>query len=264
MASEEGGDSGSQEAAVFDAGVERATDGFSNTAPDDEDDFGDFGDFNELDNFSNASETHTPVDTAAPTQSHPSIESALARAGALFSQSADAGIQAEALEDCLTHVFGARSTGIEGPAQALPQVDLLSSCQIESYIAKIAAGPALEETEPRLLRNMLVVAMSADLSDEYRELLLTPLSQLQSKTNGSGKGSAATSLLALDEIRQIATQGVDLMENDACQIERLQHALDSITQLTEIKEQEIAKQKDAISAYNQVIQTLVAQASKLH
>ncbi|PIA19692.1 hypothetical protein COEREDRAFT_5506 [Coemansia reversa NRRL 1564] len=262
MASEEGDSSELQEATIFDTGVEQ-NGGFSGAA-DEEDDFGDFGDF-ELDDFSNTSELHTPLTTIMPTQNHPSIESVLTRGGALFGQSAEDGIQTEALEDCLAHVFGSPSNFIEEKTtESLPQVDLLSKCQIESYISKISRGPALEETEPRLLRNMLVVAMRTDLSDEYKELLLTPLSQLESRINVLGKISPTNSLLALDEIRQISTLELDFMESDTRQIEQLQHALDSITQLIETKEQEITKQNDSISAYNQVIQTLVAQASKLH
>ncbi|KAJ2005621.1 hypothetical protein GGI04_002173 [Coemansia thaxteri] len=65
-------------------------------------------------------------------------------------------------------------------------------------------------------------------------------------------------MLDIDKVRQIAGDS----EETAPAL--LSQALHTVNALIADKEREVAKRRDAVLAYNQVIQTLVAQAAKLH
>ncbi|KAJ2385148.1 hypothetical protein H4S02_004480, partial [Coemansia sp. RSA 2611] len=69
---------------------------------------------------------------------------------------------------------------------------------------------------------------------------------------------ATAALYDIDTVRQIASG------TEQATKAQLNRALCSLNALLADKEQEVARRKDAVLAYNQVIQTLVAQASKLH
>ncbi|KAJ1734290.1 hypothetical protein LPJ72_002427 [Coemansia sp. Benny D160-2] len=141
------------------------------------------------------------------------------------------------------------------------------------------------EMEPRLLRNLLLVSVASESLDS-RDIryLLTPLSKIITdlEAHKKKKHSKKLPLLTMEEIQAIAlsqeqqpslsedlvesnsqANGVDGDDDDNV-LGALKHALVSIDALIVAKTQEIDKKRDDIVAYNQVIQKLIAQASKLH
>ncbi|KAJ2551759.1 hypothetical protein EV175_003571, partial [Coemansia sp. RSA 1933] len=80
--------------------------------------------------------------------------------------------------------------------------------------------------------------------------------------------SKETPLFSIDEVRSIVAAqepSFDLLNTDTPDtLDTLRHALLSIDSLIAAKEQELAKKKEDIVTYNQVIQKLIAQASRLH
>ncbi|KAJ2663317.1 hypothetical protein IWW48_001419 [Coemansia sp. RSA 1200] len=140
-----------------------------------------------------------------------------------------------------------------------------------------------EEMEPRLLRNLLLVSVASESLDS-RDIryLLTPLSKIIIDLEAhKKKHSKKLPLLTVEEIQAIALsqeqqpslpedlaennpQGNGVDDDDDNVLGALKHALVSIDALIAAKVQEIDKRRDDIVAYNQVIQKLIAQASKLH
>ncbi|KAJ2161216.1 hypothetical protein GGF46_001644 [Coemansia sp. RSA 552] len=108
------------------------------------------------------------------------------------------------------------------------------------------------------------VPVSAKDSGPTLESTLEQASALIHRTDGRSSPSPVLAQCMEYEIRRIAAQATYSPESQAGEKSRLHHALESLRLLVAAKEQEAAKRRDSVLAYNQVIQTLVAQASKLH
>ncbi|KAJ1842141.1 hypothetical protein LPJ70_003943 [Coemansia sp. RSA 2708] len=240
-----------------------------NTAFDDDDEFGgfgeefrgsdvddDFGDFNDF------GEPETPV--KEPTPERAPVESVLTASRALFRPSADRAEQLTVLKQCTDMAFGTDCEQPEAPRPQLP-VALLSPSKVSNTVSSLAATRDLAvAAEPRLVRNLLLLAAVSPHTPEARQReLLTPLSELSLADNSGDHVAKDATALDIGEIRRLAAQSADLLDSAAGRAS-LGHALESIRFLVAAKEQEVAKRKDAVDAYNHVIQTLVAQATKLH
>ncbi|KAJ2761272.1 hypothetical protein IWQ56_005292 [Coemansia nantahalensis] len=223
----------------------------------DDDDFGDFGDFGAV-----APEPEPTAEDAGPPQGP--VESTLARLDALLSRPPDSDDdRLKVLDDCLERVLGPAATSPEAPAAHGDPSWLLSEDAVQRAVAgghgdnEAAAAAA---AEPRLLRNLILATVSSDLAAADRSRLLTPLADLKRRATTAEAGAQAPGPLPIDQIRLLAAQD----EPGADQAALLRRALASIDLLVAAKAEEVAKRKDAVDAYNQVIQALVAQASKLH
>ncbi|KAJ2490614.1 hypothetical protein IWW37_002988 [Coemansia sp. RSA 2050] len=234
-----------------------------------EDDFGGFGDEFEtgFDDFDEASFTPpvlAPVRAATNKleQHRPSVDTVLASTSLLFAAAEDCGSYVEAIQQCLAQIFDGQDRLTAVPDDSSQISGLLSPGELESCLKKLTStSTALASLEPgpRLLQNMLVVALSATLSDEVRARLLTPLSKLSiEEAQLLDEAPSTAAFYDIDTVRQIASG------TEQATTAQLSQALCSLNALLADKEQEIARRKDAVLAYNQVIQTLVAQASKLH
>ncbi|KAJ2062781.1 hypothetical protein GGI17_002169 [Coemansia sp. S146] len=234
-----------------------------------EDDFGGFGDEFEAD-FDDFDEA--PFTAAAPAivttkeeeeeKSRPSIDTVLARTSMLFVATEDYESCAETIHQCLTQIFDDH-----GPLPAVPEASdqnsvLLMPSELESCLENsVSTSKALTslEPEPRLLQNVLMVALSTSLSDDVRMRLLTPSSELSTEeAQLLAEVPPTAALYDIGQVRQISNSSEQTTPT------QLSRALCSLNTLIADKEQEVARRKDAVLAYNQVIQTLVAQASKLH
>ncbi|KAI8320410.1 hypothetical protein GQ54DRAFT_312686 [Martensiomyces pterosporus] len=177
------------------------------------------------------------------------------------------GDRVQVIRKCLDLTFGDIETTAEN-MHARPQSPVIAlDTAIKGGIPKTATNSTAGQAtgEPRLLRNLLLIALSARLPDECWEHLLTPLSELRIEAIHSDEMAAEAAPLSIDEVRRIAAQLPDTGSGAADQqIAVLERALRSIDLLVSAKEKEVAKRRDEIDTYNQVIQTLVAQASKLH
>ncbi|KAJ2464361.1 hypothetical protein GGI03_003278 [Coemansia sp. RSA 2337] len=233
-----------------------------------EDDFGGFGDEFEAD-FDDFDEAPFTVATPAivtaseeEEQSRPSIDTVLARTSLLFVAPEDYESCAETIHQCLTQIFDDHDmlpTVPEVPDQssALFTPGELKSC-LDTSVSTSKALATLE-LEPRLIQNVLLVGLSTTLPDDVRMRLLTPLSELSTeKAQILGEVPPTAALYDIEQVRQISNSSEP---NTPAQLSRV---LCSLNALIADKEQEVARRKDAVLAYNQVIQTLVAQASKLH
>ncbi|KAJ2419725.1 hypothetical protein GGF41_004525, partial [Coemansia sp. RSA 2531] len=232
------------------------------------DDFGGFGDEFEAD-FDDFDEAPFTVTTPAivtaseeEEQSRPSIDTVLARTSLLFVEPENYESCAETIHQCLTQIFDDHDmlpTVPEVPDQssALLTPGELKSC-LETSVSTSKALAALE-LEPRLLQNVLLVGLSTTLPDDVRMRLLTPLSELSTEeAQILGEVPPTAALYDIEQVRLISNSSEP---NTPAQLSRV---LCSLNALIADKEQEVARRKDAVLAYNQVIQTLVAQASKLH
>ncbi|KAJ1730582.1 hypothetical protein LPJ61_002937 [Coemansia biformis] len=227
-----------------------------------DDDFGDFGDFDSAADHITPASAPAFVPAAALAQEQATAESTLAQLelllAALPGRDSD---RLAALSGCLEHVFGTASTS---PQKSVPSAQpdwLLPPRAVEGIVAdQRGSGAELAGAEPRLLRNLILVALSGDLSAADKALLLTPSSELKRLTAEAETKAQDSAPLSIDQIRHAAAQDGSSPE----QMAMLRRALSSIDRLTAAKRQEVAKRRDAIDAYNQVIQALVAQASKLH
>ncbi|KAJ2873279.1 hypothetical protein GGH93_003347 [Coemansia aciculifera] len=235
-----------------------------------EDDFGGFGDEFEA-NFDDFDEA--PFTASAPAivttkeeeeeeKSRPSIDTVLARTSLLFVATEDYKSCAETIHQCLTQIFDDH-----GPLPAVPEASdqrsaLLMPSELESCLENSVSTSKLLtslEPEPRLLQNVLVVALSTTLSDDVRMRLLTPSSELSTEeAQLLAEVPPTVALYDIDQVRQISNSSEQTTPS------QLSRALCSLNTLIANKEQEVTRRKDAVLAYNQVIQTLVAQASKLH
>ncbi|KAJ2778241.1 hypothetical protein H4R18_004717 [Coemansia javaensis] len=249
------------------AAFDGADDGFASFASgaDSGDDFGDFGDFG---GFGSAADA-PPV---PPARAPPTDESTLALGAALLRCSADRDAVAAVARECMEHVFGAAPAGAEGPAAAAAAGP--DGGPARAWISIEGLGLARQKggsgeppaAEPRLLRNLALVAVAGDLPGIETPRLLTPLAELKrmaARAVAPPSEPDPPPLLPIDEIRRIAA--LEPGHSAAPDLPLLlRHALRSIDALTEAKAAEAAKRRDAVDVYNQVIQTLVAQASKLH
>ncbi|KAJ2712151.1 hypothetical protein H4R19_002903 [Coemansia spiralis] len=217
-----------------------------------DDDFGDFGDAG----------TPAPAPTAGTAPAHGLLDSTLARLDALLSRSPGGGdSRLEALGECLDCVFGSVAAGQAAPAVCEAPEWLLSEDAVQRAVAGRPSSDAPASAEPRLLRNLILVALSGDLAATDKAHLLTPSAELARQTaEAEASAQQESAPLTIDQIRLAAAQD----EPGADQAAMLRRALASIELLTAAKKQEVVKRKDAIDVYNQVIQALVVQASKLH
>ncbi|KAJ2460490.1 hypothetical protein GGF42_000811 [Coemansia sp. RSA 2424] len=241
-----------------------------------EDEFGGFGD--DLDDFEaefgDFDEAPTIVAVSKVEQSGPSIDTVLNCTSALFAAAKDSEGCSETIRKCLAQVID-DCDQLPG-VSAVPELHSasLTSRELESCIEGCIEGciesciessvtalspPTASELEPRLLQNVLVVALSTKLSDDLRMRLLTPSSELSAEeAQLLDEAPPTVALYDIDKVRQIVSGSEQLAPA------QLKRALSSINALIADQEQEVARRKDAVLAYNQVIQTLVAQASKLH
>ncbi|KAJ1667165.1 hypothetical protein IW140_001581 [Coemansia sp. RSA 1813] len=254
----------------------------------DNEDFGDFGDFNEL----ASKQTNEPVavaeangvDTIYKKQlgtdpETPSlVDSTLEQASALLDDSMPGRPWNETLEKCIRDVFKVPNTDseIDEEQARLRDMrldnDLFSSDSTNDFITDVLRRRTdCAETEPRLLRNLLLVSVaSGNFDSQDIRYLLTPLCQIKALETQKMEQEKETPLFSIEEIQSIATDqepSLDLIDGASLQtdtIDTLRHALLSIDTLITAKEQELTKKKDDIVTYNQVIQKLIAQASKLH
>ncbi|KAJ2700063.1 hypothetical protein H4218_002233 [Coemansia sp. IMI 209128] len=234
-----------------------------------EDDFGGFGDEFEtgFDDFDEAPFTPpalAPVIAATNKveQRKHSVDTVLASTSLLFSAAGDHDSRTETIQQCLAQIFDDQARLPALRDDSGQTFCLLSPGELESCLGSLTSTASTLtsiEPGPRLLQNTLAVALSTSLSDEVRVRLLTPLSKLSlENTQLSDEVPATAALYDIDTVRQIASG------TEQATKAQLNRALCSLNALLADKEQEVARRKDAVLAYNQVIQTLVAQASKLH
>ncbi|KAJ2290761.1 hypothetical protein IW141_003071 [Coemansia sp. RSA 355] len=216
-----------------------------------DDDFGDFGDF---DDFGSAPE---PAPTE-PTPPQP-LETALSLFEALFETPNDRTKQIAALEKGVELGFG---TNCEISKETQEPYPLLPSSTVDTTVSRMLDGTGAAGVEPRLVKNMLLIAASGDLSELHQTKLLTPLSELSLSNNGHDIATDSKHI-DISEIRRLAACSADSLATVAGQ-ESLRRALKSLDTMIALREQDVVKRRDAIDAYNQVIQTLVAQATRLH
>ncbi|KAJ2394930.1 hypothetical protein GGI23_004498 [Coemansia sp. RSA 2559] len=252
----------------------------------DYEDFGDFGDFGEPTSMqSQAPVTETngvaarSINQQSPDTNTPSlVDSTLEQTAALFDDSLTDEIRNETLEKCIRNVFGQApdpANEIDREQGKLKDMrlenGLLSPNTANDLVTDILRRTTdRAETEPRLLRNLLLVsAASGNLDPQDIRHLLTPLWKIKALETQQKEQSKETPLFNIDEIQSIAAAqepSSELLDTtsqpDA--LNTLKHALLSIDALIATKEQALAKKKDDIVTYNQVIQKLIAQASKLH
>ncbi|KAJ2456157.1 hypothetical protein EV183_000083 [Coemansia sp. RSA 2336] len=212
-------------------------------------DVDEFGDFNDFDDFE-APETPADTPTISP------LEALLSLSDAYFQNPGDRHKHQQTTLECLNMAFDT-AKDIQPPA-SIPETALLND-DIHAAVMRLdctSDGPL--EVEPRLLSNLLLVAASNVQQDCYSELL-QPLSNL--KVNSSA--AALEDQPSIAEIRRLAACSVDELDNESGR-KSLRQALASIELLASEKQQLVDKQRDEVDAYNQVIQRLVAQATKLH
>ncbi|KAJ1871158.1 hypothetical protein LPJ55_004091 [Coemansia sp. RSA 990] len=212
----------------------------------------DFGDFNDFDDFE-APETPALSDT--PTI--PPLENLLSLSDAYFQNPGDRHKHQETTLECVNMAFDIAEPDTDLP-ETLPKPTLLNG-DIQAAVTRLGcASDGPPAAESRLLSNLLLVAAS-NLRQDCYSALLQPLSKL--KVNSST--TALEAKLSISEIRRLAACSVDELDNEAGQ-RSLRQALASIELLVSEKQQLVDKQRDEVDAYNQVIQRLVAQATKLH
>ncbi|KAJ1900337.1 hypothetical protein LPJ66_001539 [Kickxella alabastrina] len=231
-------------------------------------DFDDFGDFNEF-GISDAPELLTVlvvnkhIEESVPVSD---VDRVLAKAKSLIDSSTDSyDNRAAILDECLDQALGSTQQQLHGEhIESNAHSNIGGAEEAEDMLERlIGSGLPLNvinipASEPRLLRNLVLIAAATKLPEELHSQLLMPVAQTESATNQTRKQApAAIPMLDIDRIRQLELQSTSSEES-------LRHALKSINALISAKEKEIAKRKDSIEAYNQVIQTLVAQATKLH
>ncbi|KAJ1910045.1 hypothetical protein GGI09_002968 [Coemansia sp. S100] len=234
-----------------------------------EDDFCGFGDEFEAD-FDDFDEAPFTVATPAivtaseeeEEQSRPSIDTVLARTSLLFVAPEVYESGAETIHQCLTQIFNNHDTLPTVPEVPDQSSALLTPGELKSCLdTSVSTSKALAtlELEPRLIQNVLLVGLSTTLPDDVRMRLLTPLSELSTEeAQILGEVPPTAALYDIEQVRLISNSSEP---NTPAQLSRV---LCSLNALIADKEQEVARRKDAVLAYNQVIQTLVAQASKLH
>ncbi|KAJ2502877.1 hypothetical protein GGH96_000747 [Coemansia sp. RSA 1972] len=238
----------------------------SNAEPvDDMDDFGDefqgagasdddFGEFGEFDDFGSAPEP-VPIE---PTPPRP-LESVLSLFEALFETPNDRTEHIAALEKGVELGFGARCELSKETHEPYP---LLPSTTVDTTVSRMLDDAEATDVEPRLVKNLLLIAASSDLSELHQTKLLTPLSE-QSLSNNGRDIATDSEHIDISEIRRLAACSTGSLATNAGQ-ELLRRALKSLDTMVALREQDVVKRRDAIDAYNQVIQTLVAQATRLH
>ncbi|KAJ2745090.1 hypothetical protein GGI20_002423 [Coemansia sp. BCRC 34301] len=224
------------------------------------DEFGGFGD--EVDDFVDFVEAPAIASAGKVVHGGLSIDTVLAHTSALFGPAKDHSACVGTIQKCLAQVFDDCDLSSVTPTVSERHPALLTRCKLESCIESLATlsnTSAAPEPEPRLLQNMLVVALSTNLSDDVRMRLLTPSSELfVEEVRTLDNKLPAIALYDIDKVRQIASG------SGQPTLSQLSRALGSLNNLITDKEQEVARRKDTVLAYNQVVQTLVAQASKLH
>ncbi|KAJ2007969.1 hypothetical protein H4R26_000477 [Coemansia thaxteri] len=238
-----------------------------------DDDFGGFGEeadefgaeADEFGDFGSASPEVNAIPTIAADSSKPrgppSIEAVLAQTSTLFGADRNPEDNTAALSECLAQIFGSPTQSLSplvGPGECSA---VLAPSELECCITRLASTSdtcLTVKAEPRLLQNILVVALAAKLPDSTRTRLLTPLSELSIGKAQPAEAPPEIAMLDIDKVRQIAGDS----EETAPAL--LSQALHTVNALIADKEREVAKRRDAVLAYNQVIQTLVAQAAKLH
>ncbi|KAJ2482924.1 hypothetical protein IWW56_000766 [Coemansia sp. RSA 2131] len=214
-----------------------------------DDDFGDFGDF---DDFGSAPEP-VPAEPAPP----PPLESVLLLFETLFETPPNRSKQIAALEKGVDLGFGAND---KLSKQTQEPFALLPSTTVDTTVSHMLDSTGAAVVEPRLVKNMLLIAASSDLSEPHQTKLLTPLSE----QSLNGRDIAIDSEhLDISEIRRLSACSADSLATDDGQ-ELLRRGLKSLDMMVALREQDVVKRRDAIDAYNQVIQTLVAQATRLH
>ncbi|KAJ2881672.1 hypothetical protein IWW38_005765, partial [Coemansia aciculifera] len=163
-----------QESAEDGTGTEDEFGGFGDDFDDSEADFGDFAEAPAI----------AAVDKEG--QRVTSIESVLAHTSSLFAATKDHEDCAETMRNCLARALH-NCEELLASTSAVPDVHsaLLASCKMDKCIESLVATPnppPVAELEPRLLQNVLAIALSSTkLSDDLRVRLLTPLAELSVK-----------------------------------------------------------------------------------
>ncbi|KAJ1641879.1 hypothetical protein J3B02_001314 [Coemansia erecta] len=260
------------------------------------DDFGDFGDFNDFEPISaqvvaETSKPFTSDDTEdtkslSETVSKPKksvdieasvIDALLTKTTPLFDPLEASSIDDKValLSQCLAQSFDMitvpsfnSTTAADPDSDPFGYID--DSHDPTSSISSLLNNAQIPfPEEPRLLWNLIFSIVADKIPESIRTLLLTPQSELdaasgiaqENQYRDSDVPEEPAALLCIDRIRQLAAQDA---ASSSSSTDMLFLAIRSLDSLISAKEQEIAKRKDAIDAYNQVIQTLVVQATKLH
>ncbi|KAJ2719798.1 hypothetical protein GGI07_004993 [Coemansia sp. Benny D115] len=243
----------------------------------DQDSFADFGDFGEFNDFESSTDTQQPDSPPAIATENSSktiidepkvlsgVEQVLHSARPLIDSKF--GLKGEnvaaVLDQCLEQALGNSVHQLVVDLDTKPIAPTLQAdSKLERIISDVLSETANQnaQPEPRLLRNLILSAAATNMPELFANQLLVPLSELRvSEESNADDGDSADhgALLDIDQLRQLAAQ-------DSGNVQLLKRALESVDLLIAAREQEISKQRDSIVAYNQVIQTLVAQASKLH
>ncbi|KAJ1951022.1 hypothetical protein EC988_004174 [Linderina pennispora] len=218
-------------------------------------DFDDFGDFDDFDSAP-VSEPDPAQPPAVPSLA-PTADPVLSAAQALFNGATGDSEQTDIVQQCLELAFGSTEAveiDTHTGSTVTTAADAASIDSLERSLRKCAPGAS----ESRLLRNLVWIALAANVPEEFKSDLLTPLSVLRAQARSDNQGAQELDPLTIEDIRLIATGTSDAQDED------IVRALQSIDQLIKARMGEVAKKKEEIDTYNQVIQTLVAQASKLH
>lgn len=191
-----------------------------------------------------------------------SIDSVLSMASPLFSKNQhtkeDYENRVELIKGCMAKIFGNHDTEVSTPSSYEP-LSLMTPRQIHDAIGPVAKiDNEVSKTDRQLLRKIVLASALCDPKQPTDKLLGLPNSQTTNEgtTTAAATTTEDTCPLPLDKVRQI----VSIKDSTD---QQLKHALYSIDTMISAKQEEVAKRKDAIDAYNQVIQTLVDQASKI-
>ncbi|KAI9505245.1 hypothetical protein BX070DRAFT_221768 [Coemansia spiralis] len=245
--------------------------GFGDETNYDEEEFGDFSESKITELQASPVKTST-IDNNANKQGFENnlkVDSILSQTAALLDASINNSARNEVVEKCIAQILDdiPESSHTVEPQDRTSENPLLDPSAADSFVSDVMQTVDHASIEPRLLRNLLFVAVSG-ISDPRKICeLLTPLSELQLPYKETNPMAQDAPPLSIEEIQAIISvqESQSLLDSQATDLEStLEHALQSIDVLIAAKEQELAKKKDAIDAYNQVIQTLVAQATKLH
>ncbi|KAJ1813224.1 hypothetical protein LPJ56_005237, partial [Coemansia sp. RSA 2599] len=247
------------------------------------DDFGDFGDFDDFEpmpaqttrSSGTASESRPPppqsvaMPAAEAKPETSNLDALLTKAAPLFDRSDvsiddKAALLSQCLSQSLLDIGGPTTNGSADDLDPPSHVDSPDLATVSSSLLSSTRGSFPDE--PRLLWNLVFSAITDKIPESTLSLLLTPRSELEAASGIAMQAQHADddaaaeepALLSIDRIRQLAAQ--DVLDN----ADLLALALRSLDALISAREQEVVKRKDAIDAYNQVIQTLVVQATKLH